>query len=398
MVDPHQLKLLKRGASAWNAWRLSNSHVRPDLRHADLREADLAGVDLHLCDLQEADLTKATLLQADLSCANLRSTLLAQANLNNANCQEAIFDDAGAFEATIVSANFRGATLKNAIFGPAYASSADFTQADLSGVGFRSATLRFAKFRLANLSSASLERSDLSGVDLREAILSNANLESAVMVNVSLRGATLCGARVFGASVWNVDTELANQEDLVISPKDQPKLTVDNLEIAQFIYLVLNNKKLRDVIDTVTSRLVLVLGRFSSERKPFLEALRIELRTLGYVPVLFDFEPSAMRDLTETVSTLAHLARFVIADITDAKSIPQELMRIVPNLPSVPVQPLLLASESEYGMFETFKRYPWVLEPFRYRDRQDLIKQFPERIIKPAETMVRDILERASHG
>src|SRR5205807_920359 len=140
------------------------------------------------------------------------------------------------------------------------------------------------------------------------------------------------------------------------------------LKVAQFIYLLLNNKDIREVIDTITSKVVLILGRFTPERKIILDAIREELRKHNYTPVLFDFEKPASRDITETVSTLAHMARFVIADITDAKSIPQELKAIVPNLPSVPVQPLILNSQHEYGMFEHFTRFPWFLPICSYTD------------------------------
>jgi hypothetical protein len=109
---------------------------------------------------------------------------------------------------------------------------------------------------------------------------------------------------------------------------------------------------------------------------------------------LFDFEKPARRDITETISTLAHLARFVIADITDAKSIPQELMTIVPNLPSVPVQPLILNSQHEYGMFEHFTRYPWVLPAYHYSDQMSLLQSLKENVIDPAEQKAQELAKR----
>ncbi len=129
--------------------------------------------------------------------------------------------------------------------------------------------------------------------------------------------------------------------------------------------------------------MVLILGRFSGERKKTLDAIREELRKHGYLPILFDFEKPSSRDVTETVSTLAHMAKFVIADITDPRSIPQELQAIVPQLPSVPVQPILLASQGEYGMFEHFPRYPWVRETLRYESDEALLASLNESVINP---------------
>jgi hypothetical protein len=111
-----------------------------------------------------------------------------------------------------------------------------------------------------------------------------------------------------------------------------------------------------------------------------LDGLRYELRKpeRNYVPIVFDFDKPAGRDITETVSLLAGMARFVVADITDAKSIPQELGVIVPDLPSVSVQPLLLEGSDEYSMFDHWRHFPWVLELYRYRSQEQLIADLDE--------------------
>jgi hypothetical protein len=185
--------------------------------------------------------------------------------------------------------------------------------------------------------------------------------------------------------------ERANQQNLLITPESQPEITVDNIEVAQFVYLLLHNEKVRDVIDTITSKVVLILGRFTQERKPVLEALREELRQRKYVPILFDFEKPRSRDTDETITLLARMARFVVADITDAKSVLQELRAIVPDLPSVPVQPIILAQQEEPGMFDFYRNRPSFLNIHCYTGQKQLIADLGEKVIRPAELKVLDL-------
>ena len=72
-------------------------------------------------------------------------------------------------------------------------------------------------------------------------------------------------------------------------------------------------------------------------------AIHQELRRRNLTPVLFDFAKPASKDLTGTLETLARMARFIIADLTDPSSIPHELATIVPFLRTTPVLPLKLA-------------------------------------------------------
>ena len=87
-------------------------------------------------------------------------------------------------------------------------------------------------------------------------------------------GADLTGCRIYGASAWDLILDGAKQQDLIITPEDEPAITVDNIEVAQFVYLLLHNQKIRDVIDT-TSKAVLILGRFTDDRKTVLDALKL---------------------------------------------------------------------------------------------------------------------------
>jgi hypothetical protein len=174
----------------------------------------------------------------------------------------------------------------------------------------------------ANLSGANLSGrvrpqhrgANLSWAKLRGANLTGADLQSATRVDTDLTDADLTGCRIYGISAWGLKLEGAKQQNLLITPQFEPAITVDNIEVAQFIYLMLHNEKIRDVIDTIGKKAVLILGRFTEARKTVLDALREELRRHDYLPILFDFEVPATRDITETVSLLARMARFIVAD------------------------------------------------------------------------------------
>jgi len=242
--------------------------------------------------------------------------------------------------------------LDNSDLNKAELRGANLYRADLSETDLRGADLRGADLRQASLFGATLgeayfhydiedpDRPAVNGVDLQEADLREADLRRAVLIATNLTRANLTNCEVYGIAAWDVELEGAIQNNLIITRSDQPTITVDNLKVAQFIYLLLNNAEIRDVIDTITSKAVLILGRFTPERKAVLDALREALRTHGYVPILFDFDKPTSRDLTETVSTLAHLARFIIVDLTDPSSAPHEVATVIPQT-VVPVQPIL---------------------------------------------------------
>jgi uncharacterized protein YjbI with pentapeptide repeats len=371
-ADEEALAVLRQGVPAWNEWRSKNLETNLALQGAELAGVILNGVDLTRVNLAEANLTWASLTKANFTEANLGKSDLTSASLTGANLRRA---------------NLRSANLTKADLSQANLSEADLSSADLSQANLSMALLAGANLQATNLTLANLTKADLSGANLERASLTLANL-----VQADLSNADLTGCRIYGVSAWGLNLMGAKQQNLVITDHGEPEITVDNVEVAQFIYLLLNNERIRHVIDSITPKVVLILGRWATpERKVVLDALREELRQRDYVPVLFDFDKPASKDLTESIQTLANMARFIIADLTDPSSIPHELAMVVPHT-AVPVQPILLKGEREYAMFvDLRKRIPWVLKPYVYVSPERLIADLGEQVIVPAEVKAREL-------
>ena len=284
-----------------------------------------------------------------------------------------------------------GLNLSNINFKKAYLPWANLSKTNLSYANLSRAVLNGTNISNSNLSYAKFSDADLTATNLSYSDLKFAEFVGATFIETDLTNADLSNSLIYGISVWDVKLNKTIQNDLIITPDRKNKITVDNLKIAQFIYLLLRNEEIRDAIETIGKKTVLIIGRFTEKRKRILDTIKENLRTKNYLPILFDFEAPQNKDITETVSILAHIAKYIIADITDAKSIPQELQIIVPNLPSVAVQPIIEMGKREYGMIEHFKKYPWVLPIYRYKNIDDLVSNLEEKIISPAEAKVIEI-------
>lgn len=175
------------------------------------------------------------------------------------------------------------------------------------------------------------------------------------MVETDLKDAELSNCYVYGISAWNVKTQcIKSQFNLRINHWNESPVSVDSLEVAQFVHLLLNNEKIRDVINTIGEKGVLILGRFTKKRKPIIDAIRKKLHELGFVPIMFDFEKPTQRDFTETIKILAGMSRFIIADITNPKSSPLELQATIPDY-MIPFVPIIHESEEPFAMFRDLK-------------------------------------------
>ena len=389
MANQEHLDAISKGGEYWNEWRLAN----PDVKSPDLSDAHLNSIDLRNANLAGVNFFRAQLGQADFRGANMTMADCLKSRAYFADFRGAKFDNTTLSEADLTHARFENTDARGAFFAYSDLESANFDYADLTGVNFQ-----FAHLRRANFSNSILNGANLSGTILEQAIFTDAELERAnlslsTIVSSNFSNAVLNEVTAFGVSVWKTNFEGAIQTNIRISDENEPTFMVDDLEVAQFIYLLLNREKLRNVLNAMTRKGVLILGRFQDGGLEVLQSVAAKLREMGYLPMLFDFKPSNSRDFTETVKTMVGLARFVIVDLS-GPSVLKELEATVPDF-EVPFIPVIEEGRQSPSMTTDLSKYPWFRwPPVIFANREMLVEMLPDEVIAPAEEIGKQREER----
>jgi uncharacterized protein YjbI with pentapeptide repeats len=396
--------ILARNPEHWNLSRPEQAN----LERAYLVGLDLRGYDLHACNLSGANLSSSILAGCSLESSNLRSMTALLSNFCDVDMKFADLYRARFFGSHMKRAVFNHSLIQMVDFGQCDLTASrmcgsdlnvsDFTEADLTDVDFAGAHLRDAIFQQATLRGAFLKTARLEGCKFLDSDLSSANLELASLVDARVDNSILDSAEVYGASVWNLAGEPRSSRAITISDPNGSRIEVDDIRIAQFIHLIATSSNLRRIIEATTTRAVLILGRFSPDGLRAIEAIRSELRRKGLVPIVFDFESPTSRNVSETIGLLARLCRFVVADLTDARSVQHELALIAPNI-RVPIAPVIRRGEPPWSMFDDLREmYHWVLPPVEFTEPVELASVLDTLVLEPVEAKVLEIRANAGGG
>jgi uncharacterized protein YjbI with pentapeptide repeats len=360
MANDSHVAILRQGVDAWNRWRAEDRKSAPDLTNIDLDFDTFDGADFRDTGFEGANLS-------------------GEVSFNHVDFRGSRFDLADLSISYFIESDFRGCQFYMTKFDEADLAHADFRKSQI-----HSSSLLEANLSGADLRKAELNYSDLSHACLRVARLQKADLTAVKMVGTDLSGADLSGCRIWGISPWDVNLEDAKQDGLVITRAGEPPVQVDALELAQFVNLLLDNQKLRRIIDTLTSRVVLVIGEFGTRRRGIIEAIRRAIRERGLLPLVVDLDGLADPDPAHTVTLLARVARYVVADLQASGVVARALDAFVPDV-AVPVIRLVPGGQTHEPGGTGAWRYPWLQKPVRYTGAQDLERVLARNAFDNAE-------------
>lgn len=348
------------GHIEWNTWRSRENIDSIDLKGLELNGTILSLFNLAGSNLEGARFENVTILDCNFMKADLTSCKFYETRIANSEFSGSILNDSIFERSYLISCRMANGHCSNAKFLRSELMNLLCINSNLANSEFTNCIIILSVFTTAILENTKFLDSALSGSNF-----SNSNLKYSEIINCI----------IFGVSIWNAETKGSIQENLTITNSyDEFGLTVDDIEIAQFIYLLSNNDKVSGLLDGLSCKLVLILGRFTEVEYENLTSIKTIMKSLNYVPVLFDFAKPRNRDLTETIGIIGRMSNLVIADLTNAKSIPQELSELIPHNPSIKFQPLIVKGNRPYSMFEHWEKYPWVEGVYEYENKDDLMK------------------------
>ena len=216
----------------WAKFRAENSGVRPDLRDANLAEAnlvgDFSGVRFDGAYMKGAylpvQLRGATFVNAELRYAHFsgaaevrdefdrRDTVFRDAHMSDCNMRDANFEHADFSGADLRGARFDGALLTSTNFTGANLEDARFDGASLGGAIFSGARLKKTNFRRTVFDWTIFDAVDLSGAEDLE--LAEHRAPSAVTLATAYRS----GGRV--AESFLLGTQPDVPEDVIMKLRD----------------------------------------------------------------------------------------------------------------------------------------------------------------------------------
>jgi uncharacterized protein YjbI with pentapeptide repeats len=229
-------------------------------------------------------------------------------------------------------------TFSNASINRAFAENLNLSKSVFENVVIDEGNFDGANFAGCTLRNVRFNKTILTRANFDDATIVNCNFNRVILTGGSFRVRQITETVIYGISMWDVDLpEPSRQSKLVIEKTydfysdliaaGRIPMMVDDISVAQFVYFLLNHKKMRDTLNVMNNKGVLILGRFDGGGLKQLYEIHALLRGRGYLPMIFDFERPDGMNLTETVITMAGLSKFIIADLSGG-SVPVELVNI----------------------------------------------------------------------
>lgn len=203
MANEEYLNKLKNSIKEWNKWRVENPKISPSLRNIDFASEFPNKNEIY--DLPSFE--GGNFSNIDLHGASLRN---------------------GFF----INCSFDGSRINFADLVDGYFQSCSFRNVCMCVTKIGSATFNNCIFEDSDLSYCSAEETSFMGSEFI-----NTKLENVSFVSNNFTDTKLIGCSVYGISSWDLNLENSTQQNLIITKEDQPIITVDNIELAQFLYL-----------------------------------------------------------------------------------------------------------------------------------------------------------------